>query len=432
MNNFWRNFNSHSYGRAELISSIVFFMPVFFLTVKSWVTTSLFLLFLICCWPIIRNWTYYFSNRSKQFWVLLVCLVLPFFSELFAQIGRGQIIGSSLDGPSRMILAAGVFVYLSRFDSMKLIQCLSYGAAFGVIGVLLSLVIFPNDYWGWRAATYFVDPITLPCFTIGLLGLTLFWGRKVFPGRIDVFFKVVLTIIAAYIAVESWSRSSFVALACLLTVYVMYCFRHSFKTQVIGLIGLIIVLTLVYFISDIVHDRVNESVRGVVAFLFQDDSGVQRTSSGQRIILGLIDIHLIKSNPFFGFGDRSSLPPYEELSLMVPLLNREIYDIKVLAGSHSELLAQPVRQGLMFGVLTLCSLFFYPLYLLLWKYRNLTFAVGSPLAVGLGMIVPIVASSLTIQVFNLKMTTSFYGVCLAIFFAYLCWYVENKPAGSVM
>ena len=180
------------------------------------------------------------------------------------------------------------------------------------------------------------------------------------------------------------------------------------------------------------HDRVNESVRGVVAFLFQDDSGVQRTSSGQRIILGLIDIHLIKSNPFFGFGDRSSLPPYEELSLMVPLLNREIYDIKVLAGSHSELLAQPVRQGLMFGVLTLCSLFFYPLYLLLWKYRNLTFAVGSPLAVGLGMIVPIVASSLTIQVFNLKMTTSFYGVCLAIFFAYLCWYVENKPAGSVM
>ena len=390
------------------------------------------MLFFICCCPIIANSTYYFSNRSKQFWILLVCLLLPFFSELFAQIGRGQIIGSSLDGPSRMVLAAGVFVYLSRFDSTKLIQCLSYGSVFGVIGVLLSLVIFPDSYWGWRAATYFVDPITLPCFTIGLLGLALFWGRKVFPGHIDLFVKVTLTIIAAYIAVESQSRSAFVALACLLTVYVMYCFRHSFKTQIIGLVGLIIGLTLVYFMSEIVHDRVNESVSGVLAFLFQDDSGVQRTSSGQRIVLGLIDIHLIKSNPLFGFGDRSSLPPYEELSLMIPLLNKEIYDIKVLAGSHSELLAQPVRQGFFFGVLTLFSLFFYPLYLLLWRYRNLTFAVGSPLAVGLGMIVPIVASSLTIQVFNLKMTISFYGLCLAIFLAYFCHHVENKPTDSAV
>jgi len=432
VNNFWRNFNSHSYGRTELISGIIFLMPVFFLIVKSWVTTSLFLLFFICCWPIIANSTYYFSNRSKQFWILLVCLLLPFFSELFAQIGRGQIIGSSLDGPSRMVLAAGVFVYLSRFDSTKLIQCLSYGSVFGVIGVLLSLVIFPDSYWGWRAATYFVDPITLPCFTIGLLGLALFWSRKVFPGRIDVFLKVVLTIITAYIAVESWSRSAFVALACLLTVYVMYCFRHSFKIQIIGLVGLLNALALVYFTSEIVHDRVNESVGGVFAFLSQDDIGIQTTSSGQRIILGLIDIHLIKSNPFFGFGDRSSLPPYEELSLMIPLLNREIYDIKVLAGSHSELLAQPVRQGFIFGLLTLFSLFFYPLYLLLWKHRNVTFAIGSPLAVGLGMIVPIVASSLTIQVFNLKMTISFYGLCLAIFLAYLCHYVENKPTDSAV
>jgi hypothetical protein len=405
-------------------------MPVFFLTVKSWVTTSLFLLFFICFWPIITNFSYYFYNRSKQFWVLLLCLVLPFFSELFAQIGRGQIIGSSLDGPSRMILVAGVFVYLSKSDSMKLIQYLSYGSFFGVIGVLLTLIIFPDSYWAGRAATYFVDPITLPCYTIGLLGLTLFWSRKVFPGHIDLCFKVTLTIIASYIAVESHSRSAFVALACLLAAYVMYSFKQSFKTQIIGLVGLLIGLTLVYLTSEVVHTRVNESVSGVLAFFFQVESRVQGTSSGQRIILGLIDIHLIKSNPIFGAGDRSSLPAYEELSLMIPLMNREIYDIKVLAGSHSELLAQPVRQGLIFGLLTLCSLFFYPLYLLLWKHRSLTFATGSPLAVGLGIIVPIVASSLTIQVFNLKMTTSFYGLCLAVFFAYLCWNGENKSRDS--
>ncbi len=102
----------------------------------------------------------------------------------------------------------------------------------------------------------------------------------------------------------------------------MYSFRHSFKTQIIGLVGLTIGLTLVYFTSEVVHHRVNESVSGVLAFLSQDDSGVQRSSSGQRLVLGLIDIQLIKSSPLFGFGDRSPLPPYEELSLMIPSLEQ--------------------------------------------------------------------------------------------------------------
>ena len=432
--NWWRQLNIYCYGRVEWIASIVFFMPVFFLTVKSWVTTSVFLLFFICCWPVIKNPRHYFRNRSKEFWVMLVCLIMPFLSEVFAQIGRGQITSSSLDGPSRMFLAAGIFVYLSKSNPVKLIQGLSYGSAFGVMIVFLSLVTFSEYYWGNRAATYFVDPITLPCYTVGLLGLVLFWGRRVFPGDVDVFCKVVLTIIAGYIVVESQSRSAFVAIAFLLATYVVFYFRFSFKLQISGLVSLILGLIFVYFISEIVQNRVNASVSGVLAFLFPDEfssSTIWSTSSGQRIILGLIDLHLMKSNPLFGVGDRSPLPPYEELLVVIPMLNKEIYEIKVLAGSHSELLAKLVRQGFIFGVLSLGSLFFYPLYLLLWKHRKLTFAIESPLAVGLGMFLPILASALTIQVFNLKMTMSFYGIFLAIFFAYLCWSVESKIANPI-
>jgi len=426
VNKLLRKFNSHSYGRVELISIAVFFMPIFFLTVKSWVTTSLFLLFFVCCWPVIKNPTHYFCSRGKEFWILLVCLIMPFLSELFAQIGRGEITGSSLDGPSRMILAAGIFVFLSSSNSVKIIQSLSYGSALGTISVFVSLIFFPNYYYGARAATYFVDPITLPCFVIALLGLTLFWSRKVFPGYIDLFVKVLLAFVTIYIVVESQSRSAFVALVCLLTAYLTYFFRHSLKIQIIGLVGLITGFTILYFMSGIVHHRVNESVYGVLAFLSQDVYGVQQTSSGHRIVLGLIDVYLIKISPFFGVGDRSSLPPYEELSLVIPYLSRLIYDIRVLAGSHSEFLALLVRQGLFFGSLTLCSLFFYPLYLFIWKYRKLTFVTGSPLAVVLGIVIPISASSLTIQVFNLKMTITFYAACLAIFFAYLCSHVERK------
>ena len=407
---------------TKLVSIIVFFMPIFFLTVKSWVTTSIFLLFLICGWSILRNPSLYFSKRGPNFWILLLCLVIPFFAEFFAQVGRGEIVGSNLDGPARMLLAAGIFVYFCRFECTRVIHCLSYGSALGVFGVFLSLLIFPDYYWGSRAATYFVDPITLPCYTVGLLGLFLFFVPKEVPSKWTIYIKSLLVLLTVYIVIASASRSAYVAFICLMTFHVIFCFRHSFKTQIFGLLGLIIALMLVYFFSDSVYQRVNESVSGVMAFFFEGENSeylVQKTSSGQRLVLGLIDLYLIKNNLFFGFADRAALPPYEELRVFIPSLTEEVYWIKVSAGSHAEFLAQLVRQGVFFGSFTLMSLFFYPLYLFLWRYRYLTFSKGSLLALPLGILIPILVSSMTIQVFNLKMTISFYGVCVALFFAYL-------------
>lgn len=424
MSNFLQRLNGLSYGRMELISSIVFLMPVFFLTIKSWVTTSLFLIFMICIWSILRNPKYYFANRNPQFWVLMICLTTPFFAELFAQLGRGEIVGSNIDGPSRMLLASGIFVYFCRHDSAGVIRCLSYGSALGVIGVFISLVIFPDYYWGNRAATYFVDPITLPCYSTGLLGLFLFFDPKGVSSKGIIFIKGLLVLLTLYIVVKSGSRSAYVAFICLIMFYALFCFRHSVKAQIFGLLSIGSMLVLVYFFSDSVYQRVNESVAGVWAFFSNSDDGnfshlVQETSSGQRLVLALIDLQLIKSNLLFGVGDRTDLPPYEELRVLVPLLTKEIYWIKDLAGSHAEFLAQLVRQGVLFGTLTIVSLFFYPLYLFLWRHRRLTFANGSLSALLLGIVIPILASSMTIQVFNLKMTISFYGVCIALFFAYL-------------
>lgn|GEM_PF-1275562 len=411
---------------------IVFLAPVFLLTIKSWVTTSLFLLFFICLWPIFKHPKKYFRNRSNQFWALLACLLTPFFAELFAQMGRGEIVGSSLDGPARMILSAAVYTYLSRTNCSVIIRSLGYGSIFGILGVWLSITIFPDYYWGNRAATYFVDPITLPCFTAALLGLVLFSSDRVFfSSRLNFNFlmKAVLISIVTYVSLQCSSRSAWVAIACLLATYIIYSFRYSLKAQAFGIVGLISGLIFLYLFSDTVYLRTNASVSGVVAFLLQDQSlwsTAQHTSSGHRMIMGLIDIELIKINPFFGFGDRSDLPSFEDLQQLIPMLTRQIYDIKAVAGSHSELLAQLVRQGLIFGCLTLVSLFFYPLYLFLWRYRKLTFVNRSSLAGAIGVIVPIFISSITIQVFNLKMTISFYGLCLAIFFAYLCHCLEAE------
>ena len=104
------------YGKPplDLVSVIVFFTPIFFLTIKSWVTTSLFMLAIYCVWQVLKEPKKYFNSRGRLFWISFLCLILPFLCELIAQVGRQSLDGPGLDGASRSLLSSIVFVYLSK------------------------------------------------------------------------------------------------------------------------------------------------------------------------------------------------------------------------------------------------------------------------------------------------------------------------------
>ncbi|MDC1311116.1 O-antigen ligase family protein [Burkholderiales bacterium] len=408
------------------LAVLVFFTAAFFLTLKGTATTSLFLMFLICSWSIIKTPRHYFAARGSQFWVLILCLLSPFLTELLAQIGRGSFIGSSLDGPSRAILAAGVFVYLSKKDCTNLLSALSIGSAVGIVLVFMYLQVFPEYYWSGRAATYFVDPITLPCYVVVLLGLYLFGDYSKIPKKISYFVTLLISILTIYIVIESQSRSAWVAGIVLAEVYLLYVFRASLMKQILVSLALALGVFAIFTFSDVVNGRSSEALEGLVAFL--EEGGGQQSSTGQRMVLLLIDFELIKDNLFFGVAD-GVMPTYEYLQSRIPSINEGIYGIKALAGSHSEASAQLVRKGLFLGGFALWGLFLYPLYLVSCKLRAWSTA-DLGLSAGIyGLIVPIFFSGLTIQVFNLKMTMSFYMLCLAILLAYCLPRIEVSEHG---
>ena len=115
------------------LATAVLFTSALFLIVKGAATTSLFLMFFICGWSIIKTPRHYFAARGSQFWILILCLLSPFLAEVLAQAGRGSFVGSSLDGPSRAILAAGVFIYLSKKEYC-LLFVFKYLIAFAYMG----------------------------------------------------------------------------------------------------------------------------------------------------------------------------------------------------------------------------------------------------------------------------------------------------------
>lgn len=400
--------------QVKPLSVIVFLAPAFFLVVKGWVNTSLFLLFFVSLWFIFKEPNKFLSNRGPQFWIIFVSLLAPFIAELLAQLGREGFVASSLDGPSRAILAAIVFVYLSKRDSENLLSSFILGSAIGVVIVFAYLQIFPSHFWEGRAATYFVDPITLPCYTVGLAGIFVFGNTPYLSNRVGLFAKLLIVLITIYIAVESQSRSSWLAGIVLVEVYLLYSLRKSLLNQVIATLLLAFGLFGIFTFSEIVYGRVMESFEGLMAFIKQ--GGGQSSSTGQRLILLLIDIELLKDNLLFGTTD-ATIPSYEHLKSLIPSLTREIYEIKILAGSHSEFLGQVVGKGVIFGGFALWGLIFYPLYLIISRYRAkglLDYGLGSLF----GLLVPVVVSGFTIQMFNLKMTISFYMLSLAISLAH--------------
>ena len=167
-------------------------------------------------------------------------------------------------------------------------------------------------------------------------------------------------------------------------------------------------------IRDSFRERSVEAYGGLVSFV--DAGGGQNSSTGQRMILLLIDFELIKDNLFFGVSD-GDMPTFDYLKALIPSLSADIYEIKTLAGSHSEVSAQLVRKGLFLGIFALWGLFAYPLYLIIRGYMAQKF-LGRALQKLLGLVVPVLISGLTIQVFNLKMTMSFYVLFLAISVSY--------------
>ena len=87
----------------------------------------------------------------------------------------------------------------------------------------------------------------------------------------------------------------------------------------------------------------------------------------------------------------------------------------MLAGSHSECLAQIVRKGLFLGGFVIWGLFGYPLYLIVREYSAEELLDGRwKNLLGLSY-VPLIISGLGIQVFNLKMTILFTCYCLPFF-----------------
>ena len=431
----WSGSLNAAYLNREKIFLVAIFASIACsLVIKSWMTLTVIFLSLISLGSVVANPGKYCYAKSSSFWLALISLSTPFIAEFICQVSRQSLVLRSLDGPLRGALCASIFLFLSTVDSRKLLLALAFGSLFGVFAVFVSITLFPEQYWGERAATYFVDPITLPCYTVMMLGILLPSPLGV-PRHYGVVLKTFAVCATLYIAIQSGSRSAWLALIGLAIVMAFYVSEKSIVKLFFGLITIAFVSFGLYSLSDIVRERCDilfEALYYLIKFIlpgFDDYEGLReilaRTSTGHRVLIFMIDYELVKLFPLFGIAD-GALPSYETLQSSIQFLTPQIYSIRELSGSHSEFSALLVRRGGIFGALSLWALFGYPLYLALKLVRS---HQGESRSIGwlmLFALTPIFCSAFGIQVFNLKMTISSYALVCAILMAVAFKSSENK------
>lgn len=408
--------------QEKVVCLLVFLCPIFFLTLRGWTNTFYFLLLLISLTALVSDWQRYIGKADKLTWLVFFILATPILVELIAQVGRNEFKISSLDSPSRFLGGAILLLYFARLKiNREILFLFCAGAFLGCFMTFGSTLINQEDFWANRAATYFVDPTNLGFNTLLLMicSMCLPLATKA-SAPLKICFVVAVTL-GGYVLFISGARTSWIAFLVAIEVLILFVFRKKISLLALTQISLFILIILAWESSDFARERILELLNE-----FRNIREHAITSSAQfRLKLFLIDIELIKQSPVFGTAD-GQLPPFSEIHNGIPWITYEDYNMMVVAGAHSEFMAQFVRKGFVLGFMALVGTVFYPTYFF-FKRRWSFCREGRAVAITALMIcATLLVSGLAIEFTNLKMNASFLSLFFALSYSYFLSEKEKK------
>ena len=392
------------HNRFELVLQVIFFLlPSLFLSIKGSSSAMLFVLFFISLAYCLSQADFQaIKNSSIRLPSAILCL--PFISELIIQLFREDFSWKALDGPSRFLISGVILMALHERLNIKTLYSFSAGCCVGVLLVFLSTWMAPHD-WAGKITTYFVDPLTLGVYTVVMLSLGIVPLLK-HSGRSSEIAALTIFIVGTFVIINTQSRTAYIALLAVST-YVFFSSVSQIRARVVCVIFLVCFTYLLK--GDVILARFARTLFEVLAVV----NGNPDTSLGVRVGLALLDVKIIFENWLFGLSD-VNFSSYSHHATDSWLITERVLETKRLAGSHSEYLSILTRQGIVFGSISIFSLFIFPFIFLKNNFRGLgqtsrTMLFSALIAIWLGAI--------GIQILNLKMTSSFYGLYLCILFA---------------
>lgn len=387
--------------------------PLLYMTLRSWTNAFVFVLFFLAILYLVKNpQSIHRALQDRDSKWIIFTLCSPLLAIFISQSFRQEYSSTAFDGPSRILFTALLFIYLKdrQANFTKLIEWI---IPISLIICLAAYILNPaaSAMWSNRAATYFVDTITFGTYCL-ILGFICLISIHINPNKehpLLTILKVAGFLIGCYLAIKSQSRSAWTAAIGLL-IYLSFARfhkKHPTYPWILMALGAIAIATI-YKLSPDVHHRVNGGIQEVITYFKANNFD---TSLGLRISMVRVATNLIIENPLSGLKD-GVMPALNTIPSIQPFYTDLLQQMIRDTGTHTEILAQGVRSGI-WGLISSAALFLVPGLIFLNRITHQNPRIRAAAIIGLTLVLGLFIASLTIQVFNLKYTSSFYALMIA-------------------
>ncbi|SUA91869.1 O-antigen ligase family protein [Pandoraea pulmonicola] len=344
--------------------------------------------------------------------VFVVSLALPFFGVLLTEALHGKIISNTLDSPVRFLLAVIVFFGLQRLvDAVPKWADLTFAA--GAISAAAMALYSTADLLAPRAGSTFLNPIHFGdiALLLGILSVvSIHWLSHDKPWIVAL--KIIGGVAGCYASVASQSRGGWIALPCLLVVWLLWP-RHPVSVARRVTITIVAVVLLA---STFASQTVRERFASVQTDLTSLSAGQPDTSTGIRLELWKAAGQLIAEHPVLGLGAhgyRLAMPTMAKEGVLTPTAAE--YGMGEV---HNQVLAYFVDYGLL-GLLAILGVYIGPACFFI-RAARLSHSPRAHRAALMGLMTAVAFAvfGLTVETFNLKVTVAFYATMLSLFAAF--------------
>lgn len=383
-----------------------------FISIKSATNTCFFLLLFPSIVFITRSYNYIIENNIiNSILPIIITLLLPVLAIFISQLARQEWIIKSYDGPSRMLLSVPILFYFihKRINFSRLIGVCSPIALFATaIIIYLHPEIVSREHG--RFASYFLRPnsfgvytLVLTCFCLFHMDITLKSSKSFF------LYQLCGLLVGLFLVLGSGTRSSWISAVIIFLIWIFLNYRNI-STRILISTALFIAVIIPVFLHFFPHSstRLTQGISQVFSWYY--DNNVI-SSPGIRLSMWKISWKLFLHNPIFGYGDLGYVP-YLNTPEIKSIANPRTISVLACCGPHNELLTNTLRSGI-FGLVSVLCLFIIPSIYFLKNIFHVNSNIKKAAQLGLAYIICIAINSISIEVFGLRFTSSYYGLIIA-------------------
>ena len=402
---------------------VLLLAPIVYLSVRHGIHVCLYILALLAVFQLTRNPAPFREGLADP-WArrLVIAFASLFVATLVTQVLNQSIHWPSFDGPSKILLAGLVFLFLRNLR-IAFAKVLELALPLALLCVFLVIVMSPEPRKVWdgplamgRFATSFVDPNSLGSQSLILTMLCVISIGLFAKKRTWLFvLKLIAIAIGGVIVVNAQSRGGWLAIPPLLMLWLALYFSQNtlrgparFLPPAIVLCAASTLMAIGYETSPILSNRGNFAVENANDWL----AGKNLESPiGIRLSIWDVSMTLARESPWIGYGETGLKAVLVTHPLNIPA-NRSAIDTLLFAGAHSDILAKQLSMGII-GLAAYFATMLVP-WLYFWKHRCHAHCDSRAAAhLGLYFITGVFVCGLTNEMLSLKYLCSFFGLMIA-------------------